>query len=106
QDADGDDVEQRHEERRGERAVPGAQVDPPPVVDLPGDELAGAGCGGGGRTRDPGRVRGVGAAHQSTNDRPVRWRKTSSRVERRTSTAAGCRPRSCTFASVSSPWAL
>ena len=41
--------------------------------------------------------------HQSTSVRPVRRRKTSSSVERRTSTATGSRPRSCTLAMTSSP---
>ena len=46
---------------------------------------------------------GTGDAHQSTSVRPVRCRKTSSRVLRRTSTLAGLSARSCTAATAASP---
>jgi hypothetical protein len=48
-------------------------------------------------------LRLLAAGHQSTSVRPVRCRKTSSSVLRRTSTLAGSRPRSATSSTAASP---
>ena len=43
---------------------------------------------------------------QSTRVRPVRMRKTSSRLDRRTMDETGCSPRACTASRVPSPWSV
>ena len=97
QHAHGDDVEERGREGADHAAAPGALVDGQPVVVLPGHALPGGECA-------LWALRAGG--HQSARLRPVRRRKTSSRVERRTSVASGCSPRSSTAPTTSSPWSL
>ena len=88
-DADGRQIEHGVEEAGGDRAAPGPLVLVEPVAERAGPEGGGA-------------PPGDGNGH-STRDRPVRWRKTSSRVDRRTRETSGWQPVRCTSARVASP---
>src|SRR5699024_12821077 len=95
---------EEEEQRRGEAAeegsLPRAPVDDEEVArDCP-DPLQRT--KGGPRPVDVARV----GTHQSTSVRPVRWRKTSSSVARRTLELIGCRSRASTASSASSPWSV
>ncbi len=85
-------VEQRAEHRRPHRAPPGPPEHHQPAAERADRQAPGTGSPGkcGGRYRG-GRGHGL-AAHQSIRVRPVRCRKTSSRLDRRTSSVHRLKP--------------